>query len=65
MTARLGEAQGHNLPQRPGAGNTVRADLLTEGAVGAALGTAWAHSVNIRLLMERRGDKRILEVSLG
>lgn len=35
----------------------------TEGQVSAALGTKWAHAVNVRLVLERKGDGRVITVS--
>ncbi len=35
------------------------------GQVTAALGTKWAHCVNVRLALERLGDQRYLKVSGG
>jgi hypothetical protein len=33
-----------------------------QGRLTAALGTMWAHAVNLRLLMERQGQRRFLKV---
>jgi hypothetical protein len=31
-------------------------------SAGAALGTAWAHAVNIRIILERLKERRVLQV---
>jgi hypothetical protein len=33
-----------------------------QGQLGAALGTLWAHSVNLRMVLERTGDRRFIKV---
>lgn len=35
----------------------------TDGQLAAALGTKWGHAVNVRLVLERRGDTRVVTVS--
>lgn len=32
------------------------------GQLAAALGTKWAHAVNVRLVLERQGDRRFIKV---
>jgi len=36
-----------------------------QGQYGAALGTLWAHSVNLRMVLERTGDRRFIKVVVG
>lgn len=48
--------------QQAGAGNTSNAISSSDGQVSAALGTKWAHAVNVRLILERRGDIRVVTV---
>ncbi|KXZ49492.1 hypothetical protein GPECTOR_21g718 [Gonium pectorale] len=49
VTTRIAEAGG----ERPGGGGTLT----------AALGTKWAHCVNLRLVLERLHDRRFLKVA--
>lgn len=35
----------------------------SSGHVTAALGTKWAHAVNVRLILERYGNQRVIKVS--
>eukprot|EP00878_Enallax_costatus_P014034 GHUV01014676.1.p1 GENE.GHUV01014676.1~~GHUV01014676.1.p1 ORF type:complete len:342 (+),score=88.81 GHUV01014676.1:305-1330(+) len=44
--------------QRPRPGDSSS----SSGHVTAALGTKWAHAVNVRLILERFGDKRVVKV---
>lgn len=53
---------GHQGLGRPRGGVLAAADGGGEGGLAAALGTAWAHAVNVRLVLERRGDERMLQV---
>lgn len=36
-----------------------------EGHLSAALGTKWAHGVNVRLVLERQGAQRYIKVRWG
>jgi hypothetical protein len=49
-------AGGQSRPPPPPAGGDRSSGL------NAALGTKWAHYVNVRLILEREGDKRSLKV---
>lgn len=51
-------------PLNPAAPNAMGASTSSkEGQVSAALGTKWAHAVNVRLVLERRGNSRLITVS--
>jgi hypothetical protein len=50
-------------PLQAAAGNQgLASNSSTEGQVSAALGTKWAHAVNVRLVLERRGESRVITV---
>lgn len=64
VTARMTGPAVHAFQQMQApqstAGNSFNS---TEGQVSAALGTKWAHAVNVRLVLERRGEGRSIMVS--
>jgi hypothetical protein len=68
VTARMTGPAVHSFqqpqPLGPAAGTAMGASTSsTEGQVSAALGTKWAHAVNVRLVLERRGTGRVITVS--
>lgn len=62
VTAKMTGPAVHSFQQQAPA--PVQAALAgsTEGPVSAALGTKWAHAVNVRLVLERKGDGRVITV---
>lgn len=53
-------AHAFQQPHVPAAGEAGN----SEGQVSAALGTKWAHAVNVRLVLERREASRAIMVSV-
>lgn len=63
VTAKMTGPAVHSFQQQAPA--PVQAALAggTEGQVSAALGTKWAHAVNVRLVLERKGDGRVITIA--
>ncbi len=65
VTTRLQSAGGgggdalHSFQQQQGSGGSAAAE---GGFLTAALGTKWAHCVNVRLVLERAVERRLLKV---
>uniref|UniRef100_A0A7S3R2M7 RecA family profile 1 domain-containing protein n=1 Tax=Dunaliella tertiolecta TaxID=3047 RepID=A0A7S3R2M7_DUNTE len=70
VSARIGDIAGHagavQGAQRHQAQSSMSATASAAGAgqqgLGAALGILWAHCVNLRLVLERVGDRRFIKL---
>lgn len=59
VTARPSGPAAHTFQQQPAAAAAAGG---SRGGLSAALGTKWAHAVNVRLVLERVGERRIIKV---
>ncbi len=62
VTARFQDGPTHSFQQGASAAGSSTG-LNAGGQLSAALGTKWAHCVNLRLVLERMGSRRFIKVS--